>query len=83
VRTDLILAYSTVHKSRLVDAVYLYVLAECCFVVRAVIIKLTRIQEGGIREGGIGILERKGLKGADLAWAHSAPLKPTTSVVVP
>jgi hypothetical protein len=49
--------------------------------VRAVIIKLTRTQEEGIREGGIGeleremlerkMLERKGLKGVILAWAHS------------
>ncbi len=30
VRTALILAYRIEHKSRLVDAVYLSVLAECC-----------------------------------------------------
>ncbi len=47
-------------------------LRNAASLVRAVIIKLTRTQQGGIRGGGIGILERKGLKGVVLAWAHSS-----------
>jgi hypothetical protein len=45
--------------------------------VREVIIKLTRAQEGGIRGGGIGILERKVFKGVVLAWAHSSSKTPS------
>ncbi len=51
-------------------------LRNAASLVRAVIIKLTRTQEGGIRGGGIGglereMLERNGLKGFVLAWAPS------------
>ncbi len=73
-------AYSIVNKTRLVDAVYLSVslsLRNAASMVREVIIKLTRAQEGGIRGGGIGILERKVFKGVVLAWAHSSSKTPS------
>jgi hypothetical protein len=57
-------------------------LRNAALLFRAVIIKLTRTQKGGIREVGIGVLERKGLKGVVLAW-RIARLKPITSVVDP